>query len=156
GTAHERAGADVMTPATPPRQPPDLEAVLARFEQAWRQTPPPALEQFLPPRPAGSHGNRDPPHPELLPALVQIDLNYRWQKAATQGSAAPPRGSGSFPDKPRLEDYLTRYPDLGPVERLSADLIGAEYWIRLHLGDRPTKQEYLTRFSRQGPALVQV
>jgi serine/threonine-protein kinase len=144
---------------TPPGQPstpaqPDLETVLARFEQAWRQTPPPALEKFLPPRPSGNNSGAG--YRELLEELVKIDLNYRWQRAVTRGGAAAPLRGGSFPDKPRLEDYVTRYPDLGPVERLSADLIGAEYWIRLHLGDRPTKQEYLTRFSRQGPALVQV
>ena len=76
-----------------------------------------------------------------LRELIPLDLEYRWR-----GPASRPKGS--LPPRPRLEDYLARYPEL--VNRpagLLVELVGAEYRIRRIWGDRPDMGEYLVRFS---------
>ena len=52
----------------------------------------------------------------------------------------------SLPFRPRLADYVARYPLLGPVEQLPNDLIVTEYYARCCYGDRPTHAEYLDAF----------
>jgi hypothetical protein len=126
--------------AVMPEQPPahilssgiaDLEPLLERFELAWREGAPPAIEEFVP---AGLPGRR-----RLLHELVKIDLEYRWRRPG--------------PDRPRLEDYAGRLPRLGPPQRLPVELIGEEYRVRQRWGDRPGHAEYAGRFPRHGPAL---
>jgi hypothetical protein len=65
-----------------------LEAVLERFEDAWRSGGPPMLEDYLP---ASGVERR-----ALLIELVHADLHYRLQG----GEVA------------RVEVYLERYPEL--------------------------------------------
>ena len=50
---------------------------------------------------------------QLLIELVKIDIDYRWQRARQTNG----RLDGSFPSRPLLEDYLRRYPELGPGEK---------------------------------------
>jgi serine/threonine protein kinase len=99
---------------------------LDAFESAWRKGQTPDLAQYL----AGTGAARR----RLVEELVKLDLEYRWR-----GPTRP---------VPRLEDYAARHPELGPVDQLPVELIGSEYWIRQHLGDRPGPDEYLRRFPR--------
>jgi serine/threonine-protein kinase len=118
----------LATMSRPPAGPIDQERILGGFEEAWRNGSAPAIDQFMMP------GNRP-----LLEELVKIDLNYRWQRRV---------------NCLRLEEYVVRYPLLGPVEQLSLPLIGTEYWARRRYGDGPAQQEYVARFGRHGPALL--
>ena len=65
-----------------------LKDAVKRFEQAWRQGPRPAIDDYLP---AG-----DPLRVRVLIELVHIDLELRLKA----GEAA------------RVEEYLARYPEL--------------------------------------------
>src|SRR5262249_35365315 len=56
----------------------------------------------------------------------------------------------------RLEDYVARFPELGPLDRLPAELIAEEYRARHFWGDRPGYEEYATRFARQAAQLRQL
>ena len=69
-----------------------------------------------------------PPRSRLLAELVKIDMEYRWRG---DESAARLERPG-----PLLEHYLERFPELGPAERIPADLIGEEYRLRRRLGER--------------------
>src|SRR5207245_2179681 len=107
----------------------DLEEALQRFEDAWRGGEPPRLDQFLPKAPADARASGGAARQELLAELIKIDLEYRWQR----GPAA---------ERPRLENYLGQFPELGPVDRLAPDLIGEEYRVRQRWGDRPGHADY--------------
>jgi serine/threonine protein kinase len=119
--------------------PAELERILERFDIAWRSGKTPAIEDYL--RMAGGGSSR---RRQLLSELVKIDVEYRWR--------APARTAGAA-ERPRLEDYVKRYPDLGPLHELPADLIGEEYRVRRRAGERPSHAEYTGRFDRQGKAL---
>jgi hypothetical protein len=123
----------------------DMEQLLTQFDQAW-QAGTPRIEDFLPAsaRPADNPADR-----ELLAELISIDLQYRWSKAGDKG-----RLPGPLPERPRLEDYLQRFPALGAIAKVSADLIGWEYWVRHVWGDRPSTTEYAGRFPQHGPQLL--
>ena len=71
----------------------------------------------------------------LLGELVKLDLDYRWRQVSRGGAAGP-----------HLEEYLTRYPELGPAERLADTLIESEYVARRRWGDQPVHDEYARRF----------
>src|SRR5262245_13054660 len=108
----------------------ELEQALCQFDQVWRSGTSPSIQQCL----QSASGIDTKARRELLQELVKIDLEYRWRRKA----------SGSKPWS--LEDYVRQHPELGPIDQLSAGIIGVEYWVRQHWGDRPTHQEYLTRF----------
>lgn len=153
----------------PPGSAPDIRQLLHAFEDAWQGGIPPALDAFLLPL---SAGNGPADRQQLLEELVKVDLEYRWKRAGQVANLPhdKERGAGlqpaadlnatAFPDRPLLEDYVARYPELGPMQRLSAELIGEEYWVRHCWGDRPSPNEYLTRFAPQAdqlrPALVEI
>jgi serine/threonine protein kinase/WD40 repeat protein len=135
-----------MSPALPSERSPlpdwrACEELLRRFDQAWQNGKPPRIEEFAP--------ATAPARRELLEELLRIDLEYRW-RLSEPGPLGPGLGL-----PPRLEDYLARFPELGPAESLSLDLIGYEYRVRQHWGDRPGLDEYGRRFPRHGPALHQ-
>src|SRR5260370_4961069 len=115
----------------------ERDQVLERFETAWQEGTPPAIADFLPPVRAE--------HQDLLSELVMIDLEYRWR--------GPARSAGSLSRRPRLEDYVERFPDMGSLQFLSVELIGEEYRVRRRWGDRPDHAEYARRFPRQAAKL---
>src|SRR5262245_52714369 len=115
----------------------DVEQVLQRFDHSWRNGPPPRIEDYLPANAPGHH--------QLLEELLPLDLEYRWRLGV--------KGAGLLPERPRLEDYVKKYADLGPLHRLSEELIGEEYRVRQHWGDRPGHAEYLARFPQHGAKL---
>ena len=112
---------------------------LERFDLAWRNGTPPRIDAFL--EALDAHGGAASLYPHrsrLLAELVKIDMEYRWrgdESAARMGK-----------DGPLLEHYLERFPELGPVERIPADLIGEEYRLRRRLGERLAHPDFLARF----------
>jgi serine/threonine protein kinase len=125
--------------------------LLDHFEVAWQGQTPPAIEEFLPPGLAGGQPVYDPDVRELLQELIKIDLEYRWRRPVE--AVRGPDGNGALPARPRLEDYVQRLPELGPLPRLPLDLVGEEYRVRQRWGDRPGPAEYAGRFPRHGAAL---
>ena len=56
-------------------------------------------------------------------------------------------------DKPRVETYLDRYPELHSDEKLLLDFICAEYSLRAELGESPALAEYVECFPQLAPQL---
>ena len=112
-----------------------FEKILQQFDQARRSKPLARLEDYLPPISGHVGGAVDPARRKLLEELVKIDLECSWKQAAQRGGSC-------------LEDYIKRYPELGPVDLLPLELIGWEYRVRHRWGDHPSHQEYLKRFPR--------
>jgi serine/threonine protein kinase len=73
----------------------------------------------------------------LLTELVRFDLNYRWGKG----------------ERPKLEEYLARFPELGPLDNVPAALILTEHRCRVKAGEAPDIFEYRDRFPAQFPKL---
>jgi serine/threonine protein kinase len=111
--------------------------ILDAFDEAWQAGAPPRIEEFL-------TGVSGPARSRLLAELIPIDLEYRWRV---------PVAAGDLGANPRLDAYLRRFPDLGPVDRPPVALIAEEYRVRHWWGDRPDHQEYLSRYREAGPAL---
>src|SRR5262249_11751272 len=137
--------ASPMTAPHPANGPPArnslrLDGALDRFEEAWEAGPAPSIEDFLR-LAAAPELSRE----ELLKELIKIDLEHRWRGRA----AGPP------PDRPRLEAYLERYPELARREILVLDLLGEEYRTRQRWGDRPDHGEFTTRFARLGTRVAE-
>jgi tetratricopeptide (TPR) repeat protein len=108
------------------------EEVLERFETAWRTGPPPAIDDYLP---AGAEA-RGP----LLIELVHIDLEFRL----SAGEVA------------RVEDYLSRYPQVAENSDAVCDLIVAEYRLRRRHQRDLTPAEYQRRFPHLGTDLAKL
>jgi len=132
----------------------DRDEWLDRFEAAWQEEAPPAIEEFLPPIKAGRRPADDPARRTLLHELVKIDLEYRWRRP--ERTSSPRQSRISLPFRPNLEDYVERFPELGPLQDIPIELIGEEYRVRQRWGDRPDRAEYLRRFPRQSPQLQRV
>jgi serine/threonine-protein kinase len=125
----------------------DRDKLVREFERAWREGGEARLlEKYLAGLPAAAR--RD-----LLPDLIPIDLEYRWCKPG-------PAPAGVLPARPKVEDYLKLFPELGTADTVAPDLIAAEYLVRTWAGDAPLIDAYAARFRRQaGPvreALTQI
>jgi predicted ATPase/serine/threonine protein kinase len=132
----------------------DIDDCLERFELAWRAGEPPEIDRFLP-ADDGDHDLARFRH-ETLVELAKVDLEYRWKRAAltpAEAAAAPSTESG-LPWRAMLEDYVRRYPELGPIDCLPIDLIAEEYRVRRRWGDQPTCEEFRVRFPAHGDALA--
>lgn len=112
----------------------DLESRCLRFEVAWARGGPPLIADFLEDPLIGSPSDRG----RLLVELVAIDLEFRWRDFR--------RDTGS-PERLRLEEYVSLFPGLGPLDRVATELIGEEYRVRRRWGDRPSPKAFLARFS---------
>ena len=127
----------------------EIDAICDRFEAAWKVGERPRIEDYFLPQ-ADTLAQR-----QLLVELVKLDLGYRWQRASDRDAAtiehdATPGGEPSrLSWKPRLEEYLSCYPELGPPTDLPVSLIATEYRTRLLAGDRPQREDYLARFPEQ-------
>ncbi|HLJ94870.1 MAG TPA: hypothetical protein VKU02_16960 [Gemmataceae bacterium] len=94
-----------------------------RFEAAWYQERPQAIEDFLP-------ASDQPHYLATLEELVHIELEFGW-KAWGPGSGVRPAS---------VESYLARFPCLNqPV--LMRRLLEQEYRVRHRFGDRPPLAE---------------
>jgi serine/threonine protein kinase len=107
-----------------------VQALLDRFEGAWRDGTEPDPAAFLPPP-------GDPLRRLVLQELVKSDLEARWR-----------RGRGQ-----PLEHYLQRFPELGPAADLPPALVWEEYRVRRGHGDAPPLESYRARFPAQFPDL---
>jgi serine/threonine protein kinase len=126
----------------------DPEPLLSAFEQAWQSGIRLTIETMLAQLPTDNPA-ADSARQHLLVEMVKIDLEYRWRSTA-------PSGDDDLPARPLMEDYLHRFPALGPLERLSPELIGEEYRVRRLWGDRPDPESYFARFPSHAelPALL--
>ena len=83
-----------------------IEAIIARFEQAWQRGERPAIDDLLP--------EDATLRPLVLVELIHSDLEYRWK--------------AGLPDP--VEVYLHRYPELTKNHAAVVDLIASEYCRR--------------------------
>ena len=128
-----------MTPQGARRESPplgDLLKLLSQFDRAWQAGAAPRIEDSL------ARAGNSSASGELLEELIKVDLEYRWRQVAGPGAA----------ERPRLEEYLRRFPQLGPLDRLPAEMIAEEYRVRHRWGDCPGHAEYAVRFPGR-PAL---
>jgi serine/threonine protein kinase/WD40 repeat protein len=135
-----------MQPPAPDRQAAATDAVeelIRRFEDAWESGSTPDLASFL--------AERTPRR--FLEELVKVDLDFRWRREHNSDTRPTATDASGLPNRPRLEDYIQRYPQLGPASELPAALIVAEYEVRHYWGDHPGHAEYQARFPSQGPEL---
>ncbi len=148
-----------------------LDAVRDRFEAAWKKGQRPRIEDYFQ---ADSPSQQSAAQlqstgGELLVALVAIDLEYRWRPTAEQPGETPiptdmeaaeakdpSQPSPPLPARAKLEDYVARFPTLGPLGELPLELIVEEYRVRHRWGDRPAHDAYLERFGRQRPELAEM
>ena len=120
-----------------------IEFACEHFEAAWKKGEQPRIEDYLGP---SSAEDRSPQVRELLVQLAIVDLQYRWKASATTAAEDTAQDSDPLPPRPRLEDYITTYPDMGTLRELPERVIADEYWARRQWGDRPGHDEYLQRF----------
>src|SRR5262252_1550986 len=99
-----------------------LKDAVKRFEQAWRQAPRPAIDDYLP--------IGEPFRSRVLIELVHIDLELRLKAG----------------EPARVEDYLARYPELTGDPAVSLELIAAEYELRRRGEPGLALDDYLQRF----------
>lgn len=71
----------------------------------------------------------------VLTELVVIDIVRRWQRG----------------ERPLVESYIDRFPELGPLDKVSFKLITEEYRARLRAGDIRDADGYRRRFPLQFP-----
>src|SRR5438270_423849 len=83
----------------------EFEDVVLRFEVAWQGGSRPEIDGFLP---------VGPDRARLLTELVHVDLEYRLRAG----------------EPARVEDYLTRYPELADDPAVPLELIAAEHEFR--------------------------
>lgn len=139
--------------------PNEFDTRVDRFDTMWQSGKVPAIEQFLPPE--GSPALEPDEWHRLLVELVMIDLEYRWRchketstESRQTGHKVSEPSRGELPLRPRLEDYIERYPRLGTLGQLPTELIANEYRVRQRWGDKPNRDEYLRRrFPSHGPEL---
>ena len=107
----------------------ESEAVVRRFESAWRKPGRPDILHYLPTPRAGRTA--------VLYELVHVDLDLRLRT----GEAA------------RVEDYLSRFPDLARDRAAVVELIAAEYALRQQWRGSADPDEYPRRFPEYGDEL---
>ena len=137
-----------------------LDDVLDRFDSAWQGGPAPEIAEFLPE--AATAAADDEARRELLEELIKIDMEYRWRRNRvnpTVSTAAdlPIGGNPAdhlLPGMPLLEDYLRRFPEVGPAHRLTVEMVAEEYRVRRRWGDDPAHEQYFARFPQHMPRLA--
>jgi serine/threonine protein kinase len=110
-----------------------LQSCASRFEHSWQQRENVLIDEFLPP-------TGDSLRLTALHELIKTDLEMRWRRG----------------QRPLLESYLERHPELGNAENLPAALIVEEFRVRQRLGDRPDLSAYQRRFPRQFPDVERI
>lgn len=111
---------------------PALEDAVMRFDEAWRQVGPrPVIEDYLP---TGGLRSR------LLVELVHVELELRLKA----GEAV------------RVEEYLSRYPELSADAVAAVKLIAAELDFRRRSEPDLSRVEYLQRFPQYHDELARL
>ena len=128
-----------------------LESVYDRFESAWHgcienSGLEPSLDEFI--EADWDEARRR----DVLCELMLIDQEYRW-RMTRRSTVSHQNGELRLPLRPKLEDYLARWPLIGPVEQLRLASIIHEFRLRCDAGDRPELDEYTRRFPTDAVAL---
>jgi eukaryotic-like serine/threonine-protein kinase len=121
--ANENAAMSDPQPETGPRPqatPPNLEGIVAAFDDAWQRGERPVIEAYLT---GGSSQNL-----ALLCELVHLDLEHRLRAG----------------EPARVEDYLTRFPVLADERSQLVELLAAEFTHR-QLNEPEISPEVLTQ-----------
>lgn len=108
----------------------DLEDRADRFHAALRAGSVTDWEPFLGQLPLRSRA-------AVLAELAIIDLGHRYGKG----------------ESPLVEEYVRRFPELGPTERVPQKLLLEEHRCRKKFGPAPTPGEYRNRFPIQTAAM---
>lgn len=126
-----------------------LESLYDRFEAAWQSGEEPDIDEFA------VELKEDLQRRQALHELVLIDLEYRWRRAPQTADLTPAAKPLPFAaeGRPLLEDYVERWPEFGPVDRLPVAAIVHEFRVRCETGDTPELAEYSCRFPVQSRGL---
>ena len=136
-------------PTDPDQDGNGLTVHLDSFESAWQQGKPQRIDDVL-------DGVAGPKRRELLIELILLDMEYRWQQPIDGMTAMEEAGgANNVARRPLLDDYVAKYPQLGPVEQLPLTAILHEYRVRKLAGDGRPHSEYLERFSADGRPVVE-
>ena len=100
----------------------EVEALVKRFEAAWRSGSAPRVADALP--------LDGPARPHALVELIHVDLEFRLRSAQFA----------------RVEEYLASFPELSSREPVLVDLLAAEAALRQRWQRRAYPEEYLLRF----------
>ncbi len=73
----------------------------------------------------------------VLIELAILDMGHRWQKGERVG----------------VEEYVGRFPELGPIDAVSPKLITEEFRSRVATGDNPDLSHFQSRFPAQFSAI---
>lgn len=120
----------------------DFQQRREEFDTAWQGTTTPIIEEFLPPpETAAIYGYS---RRQLLLELIEIDIECRWKAGYPQSHLDS--ADDRLPVKPRIEDYLARFPELGSADELPLELVVEEYTVRRSSGEDVTHEEYTSRF----------
>lgn len=107
-----------------------VDELIRSFEEAAAGQELPDLERFIPPP-------GDPARAEAICELVRVELEMRWSRG----------------QRPKLDEYLERYPELTADDALAA-VAFEEYRQRVLAGERPARESYFQRIAlmyRNGP-----
>jgi hypothetical protein len=85
-------------------------------------------------------GLEAPARRALLTELACFDLTHRWGKG----------------ERPKVEEYLTRFPELGPDDDIPPEIFVEEYRCRLQAGEDVAAADYRDRFPSMFPGLQEV
>lgn len=117
----------------------DPDRLLEAFENHWRNGTSPEIDRFLEELPPSTRH-------EILPDLIELDQEYRWKMILSEDAPQ---------SKPvLLKAYTQRYPELGPVARLSSSLIVREFQARLASGEGITLSQFATDYDLDDEALI--
>ena len=115
------------------------EDLRRRFERAWIEGEPLAIEDCLPPRDGASWL-------PTLEELVHIEVEFAWKAWADHRRGGSQTAASVAPARPpRIEQYLARFPELHQPA-IVARLIEQEFFVRAEAGERPDREEYRRRF----------
>lgn len=104
--------------------------LVEQFTRAWSSVKPgaegPDLRDYLP-------DPRNSQRPSILHELIKIDLEKRWHRG----------------QQISIEEYLSRFPELGEPAAIPATLVYEEYRVRHENGVRVALETYQQRFPSQ-------
>ncbi len=133
------------------------------FQNAWREGKKPKIDDYLEKLADDATAEE---RRELLLDLVGTDLEERWRASpepntesreaaddACKQCGSPSRSS--LPKRPRLADYVARYPELGSLSELPAELIINEYYAICRWEEPLGHHKFLASYRRDDPELCQ-
>jgi len=136
-----------------------VDAICDRFEAAWASGGQPRIADYLA---EASQSAVSVDRATLLIELVMLDLDHRWRRAHREGGGSSSAADtetivkgdpDSLPPRPRLDDYVLVFSELGTLADLPDEMIVHEYCTRHRWGDRPSHEDYGRRFPGRGPGL---